>query len=646
MASPRHEFLALDDQDDDHDQEQDSTHSPIQPHLDTLFAEFSRTRARLITPPPIPNRGLRSTREEPPAAPAVDLRALDYVSDYDSHLMCPICHVPFVDPVVLDCDHTFCRLCYDEYREGSDPRTQCPTCRGYILGRPQRASRLIVNMCNDIKVRCPNEDCDDVHARGYIEQHAIKDCREYQLNCPGTNCDKQVKRRNYVEGQCIHSSHIECDCGAVIELGRGEWLKHKDEDCPATGVKCEGCGERISVKAYLAGQSGHICKSNTSSYCPGLKYGCTTEIPFSTPEELEFHAVCCPLARLAPHLEKQAKSIQALTEQLALTKVRNEVLETGLDRLSDIVNTRVLPTIPAEPEDVGIERVPSPTLSIQDLADDFSHDNFHHFHDLSLPAHLRPLTPNALQTDHHREYTRNDIHNLHAHLTNNSDYFSEQLRSMQTNLSALEARSSMMIMNETMRIKDELAQQSGAFFSTRAQVQWLLNRERDRMHMAQVQQQQQLRQQQQDGVQGSAAGSSGTVDRSARVSAGSEMMARTLSSHSSGMPPPALVPSQSGPSAPTTTNMPPPAPVARPLPITGPQQDRSTNNGEGPSTSARSSFSSTGGVPMMPSTFEPQSDERAAAGRAPKYGIPSANTSPMLRPSMRRLSGSQERVKL
>ncbi|ETN45194.1 uncharacterized protein HMPREF1541_10071 [Cyphellophora europaea CBS 101466] len=484
MTHPRPEFLSL--QPGAFASDDNTNQSPIQPHLDTLFAEFSRSRHRL-TPPPRSPAALRRPRTTIPVQDVqavdhkVDLRALDYVSDYDSHLMCPICHVPFVDPVVLDCDHTFCNLCFEEYRDGAEnsPRTQCPTCRAYLLSQPHKASRLIVNMCNDIKVRCPNEDCDTVHSRGCIEQHATKDCPEYLLDCPGSDCSKVVKRKNFVPEQCIHSSHIECDCGAVIELGRGEWLRHKDEDCPTTGVKCDVCSERISVKDYLAGRDTHVCSAENSALrCPGYEYGCVTNPVFGTSEDLEYHTQTCPLARLAPHLKKQSSLLQSLTDQLTLTKVRNEVLETSLDKITDLLNTRILPSIPSQ----APTRAPSPTpssLSIEEIPR-------HSDPPLALPAHLRPLTPNPPATgpSGHPHLNELDILNLHTHLSDSMTNLSTQLLTVQNNLADLDARTSMMVMNETLRLKEDLAQQGAGLFSTRAQVQWLLNRERERMQMA------------------------------------------------------------------------------------------------------------------------------------------------------------------
>lgn len=487
MTNPRPDFLSLQPgafAPDDADQ------SPIQQHLDTLYAEFTQPRFSASIRRP---RTSILVQDAHAVESEVDLRALDYVSEYDAHLMCPICHVPFVDPVVLDCDHTFCNLCFDEYREGAEnsPRTQCPTCRAYLLARPHKASRLIVNMCNDIKVRCPNEDCDAVHVRGCVEQHATKECQEYQMDCPGSDCDKKVKRKNFVSDTCIHSSHIECDCGAVIELGRGEWLRHKDEDCPTTGVKCDYCSMRIPVKDYLAGRSTHDCSAeSTRIRCPGYDYGCTEGTIFVTQEDLEYHSQACPLARLAPTLKKQSELLQSLTDQLTLTKVRNEVLETSLDKITDLLNTRVLPSLPSHPHSRSASPAPS-SLSIEEIP---RHTEASHPHPLSLPAHLRPLTPNP-QTQH-SNINELDILNLHTHLSDSITNLSTQLLTIQNNLADLDARQSMMVMNETLRLKEDLAQQGAGLFSTRAQVQWLLNRERERMqqmaaHAAASQQQQQ-----------------------------------------------------------------------------------------------------------------------------------------------------------
>jgi len=413
----------------------------------------------------------RSDDRERDNSQKVDLRTLDYVSEYDPNLMCPICHVPFVEPVVLDCDHTFCSSCFDEYRDSgtSGVRPQCPACRTYLLAGPRKASRLIVNMCNDLRVHCPNEGCLTVIPRGCVEQHVGKDCPEERLACPDAKCGQTVKRKNFVPEQCIHSSHIECDCGAVIELGRGEWLRHRDEECPSTAVKCERCGERILAKDYLAGSASHVCPHGEAApRCPGFQYGCHDEV---SDDDLETHTQSCLLARLAPHLTKQSELLQSLQEQLTMTKIRNEVLETGLDKINDILHDRILPSMgrtdhspPGEASDIEeIERdhIPS-ALSERDLV---------------LPAHLRALTPSP-DANSTSLLTQQHLLALHESLRGNVSTLENDISALSNTISELDARASMQLMNETLRIKEELAHTNAALFSTRAQVQWLLNRER------------------------------------------------------------------------------------------------------------------------------------------------------------------------
>ncbi|KIW81946.1 hypothetical protein Z517_04972 [Fonsecaea pedrosoi CBS 271.37] len=444
--------------------------SPIQSQFDTLFAEFARSRPR-VSPPRSPSSLSSAPVSRPPEKKTIDLRALDYVTDYDTNLMCPICHVPFIEPVVLECDHTFCDSCLKEYREGvsSGSRNQCPSCRSFLLSTSHKASRLIVNMCNDIQVKCPNEDCEEVIARGYVERHATKECPHERLPCPDPDCGKLVKRKNYVEEQCIHSSHIECDCGAVIELGKGDWLRHKDEDCPNTGVKCKQCGQRISARDYLNGITGHVCGADEDQRCPGRGYGCTEEF---YPDDRDEHVKACPLARMAPYLQKQSQLLKSLQEQLAMVKVRNEVLEAGFDKINDIVNDRVLPHIGHSDQSQAGEASDIEEIERDHIPSAISH------RDLLMPAHLRALTPSPDPEASSISQTQQHLLALHESLRGTVSNLEQDISAMSNALADLDARSSMQIMNETLRIKEELAHTNAALFSTRSQVQWLLNRER------------------------------------------------------------------------------------------------------------------------------------------------------------------------
>lgn len=457
MAEPHdHEFLSLDSQQFETDH--DSGSSPFE----TLWTDFARSHPRL-SPPRTPTRPLlrRAVSAGSSALkrkPNVELRALEHVSEYDSNLMCPICHVPFIDPVVLDCDHTFCAECFEEYRNGgpSTDRSKCPSCRSYHLGGSKKASRLIKNMCNEIQVRCPNKDCTAVVARGCVEQHATKECLEQLMPCSDPKCSKKTKRKNFVPEQCIHNTHIECECGASIRLGHGEWIKHKDQECPNTVNQAKNGAE-------LPTSSSNELSITSDPTCPGAEYGCTETV---TSETLDDHAKSCALARLAPHMKKQSLLLQSLSEQLTITKIRNEALETGFERLNELITNTIQP------------RLDSLTTSHRD--DNASVSDIEEIprHDLSvLPAHLRELTPSPTGPRQspfpylQHQTLQSDILPRLSSLESNFD-------TLQSHLSDLDARSSLALMNETLRIGEELAHLNGAMYSTRTQVQWLLNRER------------------------------------------------------------------------------------------------------------------------------------------------------------------------
>ena len=454
--------------------------------LDTLYAAFSRrhhsdrqswtssSHLRDVSEISRPQFG-RKLRRLPHTEPALDLRALDYVADYEPHLMCPICHVPLIEPISLECDHSFCTRCFGQSCDGvsAEERPKCPTCRAAVTTTPRKASRLIVNMCDDLKVRCPNEGCGKTVARGHIQHHATKQCGEQRLKCPAFPiCNKLTKRKHFVAEQCRHDTHVDCGCGKVIQIGKDDWLKHRDEECPDAGVKCETCNERLPDENYLPGIR-HECEKAQRN-CPGAEFGCGGR---AEEEDLDDHIQQCTIARLAPSLKAQASLLAEMKNELARTKTRNEVLENALDRINepDLSDYQSMPTgrRPGRPR--------AEEFSLPSLDFDVGHQSQP---ELSGPWNALQLPTSPEQNGSVDTTSQQHLLALHESLRTSFTNLQVDVRNLSSNLADVDARISMHIMNETLRIKEDLSHTNSTLFATRSQVQWLLNQARVGQQMA------------------------------------------------------------------------------------------------------------------------------------------------------------------
>ncbi|XP_060707018.1 zinc-binding protein A33-like [Hemiscyllium ocellatum] len=63
----------------------------------------------------------------------------------EADLSCAVCHDLYKDPVLLDCDHSFCRSCVTQYWERADTAC-CPVCRKETSSRTLRSHRTLSNI--------------------------------------------------------------------------------------------------------------------------------------------------------------------------------------------------------------------------------------------------------------------------------------------------------------------------------------------------------------------------------------------------------------------------------------------------------------------------------------------------------------------
>ncbi|CAM4935309.1 unnamed protein product [Rotaria socialis] len=85
----------------------------------------------------------------------------------DSDLICKICRSPFIDPIVVQCGDTYCRLCIENNMENGShcPSHSCNQLLSIDHLTPNPPPRLVVSMLDKLKTSCS----------------------EYRIDCPGKN---------------------------------------------------------------------------------------------------------------------------------------------------------------------------------------------------------------------------------------------------------------------------------------------------------------------------------------------------------------------------------------------------------------------------------------------------------------------------
>ena len=122
----------------------------------------------------------------------------------EDHLQCSICHEPYTEPKLLDCQHSFCKKCLEEYWNACKrgPKISCPECRQEMAISPGGVEGLktnfhLRNIIKDVpllrgldepEVFC--ETCDKGNKAKHrcldCQQNICSDCCSIHLKCTGT----------------------------------------------------------------------------------------------------------------------------------------------------------------------------------------------------------------------------------------------------------------------------------------------------------------------------------------------------------------------------------------------------------------------------------------------------------------------------
>ncbi|KAK8086377.1 hypothetical protein PG994_001351 [Apiospora phragmitis] len=362
-------------------------------------------------------RDLEMTAASPPtvAIPAVDLRALEYESNVDENLICPICRVALVAPVITNCDHVFCQKCLVQ---AHTLNPVCPVDRQPLLklsSGTRSAPKLIANQLDNLTVRCPNRPrgCDLVVARSLVENHVSRYCDKTLVPCPHPSCNKTIARKDMAKG-CLHYE-VSCEfCEQAVQ--KADLETHQDMECLNRKTDCELCGAEF----VRSKQEEHTKECpEVEVTCKFAPFGCNRKM---SRRHLEEHCARCDYRVVGP-----------VGEQLAELRAEMTALKEK-DRLKD-------------------RRI-----------------KFLENRGYSAPAATENISNMNLPAQETAPYESRDQYFLSLFETMES-----KVERLSSALTEVEGRHSMMLFNETMPIKDQLTEIRSTMGVLGMHVRWLMN---------------------------------------------------------------------------------------------------------------------------------------------------------------------------
>jgi len=347
----------------------------------------------------------------------VDLKGVTYVDTVNENLMCPICRAVLVNPVTTPCDHTFCQQCIEDSLEHNEscPLDRSPMPRDKKL---KRSPKIILNQLDGLEVKCPC--CEHVVSRSTVEKHMEKYCSEALMRCPGRNSDKEcpsyVKRKTSKKG-CLHYPAQCPDC--QLSLQQIDMEEHLEDSCPARFMDCELC----KIEILRCAESEHKGKCpEVVAPCQWVEYGCQHKAK-----------------RQDLHLHDDECGFRHVGLMISLLKLEIRDLQTQVSSLTEVNDRqeRRIKYLEKDDFDQLLEEPGLPGRPLQPLPQDATNSSF-------------------------------------AYLLSLFDSQDTKLHQMMQSMTERESKQTTMLFNETIPIKNELAELRSSQQVTSMHVRWLM----------------------------------------------------------------------------------------------------------------------------------------------------------------------------
>ncbi|XP_062395049.1 E3 ubiquitin-protein ligase TRIM35-like [Sardina pilchardus] len=170
----------------------------------------------------------------------------------EEDLTCPVCCDIFVDPVILSCSHTICKVCIDTFWSVK-PSKQCPICRRRSLMNTLPSNLALKNLCEsfvqerDFEASVTSEEMCIAHSEE-IKFFCLEDREPICVVCKTSRKHKQHKCCPTEEAASGYRDQLKTTLNSLEE--RLNKLNNLKRDCNhiATHIKCQAYKTRQHIK--------------------------------------------------------------------------------------------------------------------------------------------------------------------------------------------------------------------------------------------------------------------------------------------------------------------------------------------------------------------------------------------------------------
>ena len=279
--------------------------------------------------------------------------------------------------------------------------------------------KILDRMLDDMMVRCPlkDEGCNVQIQRCEVQQHIDKMCAHLEVECPAEDCMLSIPRKDAEEQRCLHGM-VHCEDCYKLFMER-DLECHRSLHCEASRTSCPDCKTHVLLRDI----GDHVDRCPDAIFpCTAAEYGCDF---IARRAALDQHSRTCALAKLVPFLQKQNEQLHTHEAALKSLRHRNSILETSFSSFQETLSASA-----------NMVDAPSASASASDAG---PFDSTAH-HLLCVQESLR-----------------------------------EEVSRVQAALSEVDARTTMSVMNESLRVKEDISHMNAAIGSMRLQLHWLVS---------------------------------------------------------------------------------------------------------------------------------------------------------------------------